>query len=219
VQEVTYGQNGWHPHVHSLWIGEGFTSDGDLDLFFGPMWKRWAAGARSVGLDSPLPKGSEWHIVGGDLSGTKLGDYLTKGYDAAAAIGMEMTQTQSKIARAVNRTSPTWTILGDAINGETQPLKLWWEWEKASKGRRQIAWSRGVRERFGLEVTEKTDEEIAAEAIGTEKDVIVHITREGWSELVRNPALIPQVLDVAENFGQDGLSVWLAGHNIEHWRV
>jgi hypothetical protein len=216
VQEVTYGQNGWHPHVHSLFMGEGLDTEGDIDRFFGPLWKRWAAGAASVGLDAPLPVGSEWHRVNGDVSGTKLGDYLSKGYDAAAAIGMEMTQTQSKVARAVHKTHPTWELMTDAINGETRGLNLWWEWEKASKGRRQIAWSRGCRERFGLTKAEQSDDEVAGEVIGTASDAIVHITRQGWSDLVREPALIPQILDNAENSGQAGLSAWLNAHHIQH---
>jgi hypothetical protein len=36
----------------------------------------------------------------------------------------------------------------------------WWEWEKASKGRRQIAWSKWLREWADLG-REQTDEEIA----------------------------------------------------------
>jgi len=219
VQEVTYGANGWHPHVHALFIGAGLETEADIDRFFVPMWKRWAAGAKSVGLDAPLPKGSEWHRVNGDLSGTDLGEYLSKGYDAAAAIGMEMTQTQSKVAQGVHKTRPTWELMQGAIDGEVRPLNLWWEWERASKGRRQIAWSKGCRERFGLHLDEQTDDEVAAEVVGTEADVIVHITRQGWSDLVRTPALIPQVLDVAESLGQAGLSSWLSDHQIQHRKV
>lgn len=220
VQEVTFGVNGWHPHVHSLFIGSGLNSDAEVERFFMPTWKRWAAGAQSVGLEAPLPRGSEWHLVnGGHLSGTALGEYLSKGYDAAAAIGMEMTQTQSKVAQGVHKTRPTWELMQGAINGEVRPLRLWWEWEQASKGRRQIAWSRGVRERFGLVEVEKSDDEIAAEAIGTERDALVHITRDGWGQLVHEPALIPQVLEVAEQTGQAGLSKWLIDHGIEHRRV
>lgn len=217
VQEVTYGRNGWHPHVHALFIGEGFRSESDLEEFMGRLWKRWSAGVQSAGLRAPLPQASDSRIVGGDLYGTKLGEYLAKGAGAAGSIGMELTSTQSKIARARHSTHSVWELLDQAIDGEVAGLARWWEWEKASKNRRQISWSRGLRDRFALE-NEKTDDEIADEELGSVDDTLVVIRREGWATLVQQPLLIPVVLQVAEE-SPTKLSAWLTGHNIEHWRV
>lgn len=218
VVEVTYGENGWHVHVHALVFGEDITA-GTLDTLGNGMWSRWSKGLQSMGLDAPLPVASEWHIVGGDLEGTAIGEYLAKGAKGAGAIGMELTQTQSKVARTVHGTQPVWTILDQAVTGETAPLRLWHEWEKGSKGRRQIAWSKGLRERLGLLVDEQTDEEIAAEELGRKDDTVVWITRHGWAHMVRYSDLIPDVLTVAEQLGQDGLSEWLHHHGIDHRRA
>lgn len=40
-------------------------------------------------------------------------------------------------------------------------LELWLDWEQGSKGMQQLVWSRGLKERVGVD--EKQDEEIVAE--------------------------------------------------------
>lgn len=219
VVETTHGRNGWHVHVHSLMIGEHLQSDADLEALMSPMWQRWSRGLQSAGLDAPLPVGSEWHLVGGDLTGTNLGEYLAKGAAASGAIGAELTQTQSKIARGVHSTNSHWQLLEDGpVNGEVAGLRLWWEWEKASKGRRQIAWSRGLREALGI-TAEKTDEEIAAEQLGTRDDTVMLITRMGWASIVQRPHLIGELLTAAEHLAPSDLSRWLDQHQVEHVEV
>jgi hypothetical protein len=220
VVESTHGRNGWHVHVHALIFAEGISSEPELVRLMEPMWQRWSAGLQSVGLLAPLPVGSEWHLVGGDLSGTALGEYLAKGAGAAGAIGMELTQTQSKVARSVHSTDSHWQVLRDGpVNGEVAGLRLWREWEKASKGKRQIAWSQGLRERLGLVLEEKSDDEIAGEELGTSDDTVVWITRPGWSALVREPELIGPTLTAAESMTARDFSVWLWAHGIEHRRA
>lgn len=220
VVEVTHGRNGWHVHVHALIFAHGIGAPGGLDALMEPMWDRWSAGVQSVGLRAPLPVGSEWHVIGGDLSGTKLGDYLAKGAGAAGALGAELTQTQSKIARGVHSTSSHWSLLNDGpVNGEVGALKLWWEWEKASKGKRQIAWSQGLRDRLGLVLDEKSDEDVAKEEIGSEDDTVVFITKLGWALIVREPHLIGQLLTAAETMRPADLSAWLWVNGIDHRRA
>jgi hypothetical protein len=220
VVEVTHGRNGWHVHVHALLFAHGFTSDDDVDDFMRPMWGRWSKGVQSAGMRAPLPVASEWHRVGGDLAGTALGDYLAKGAAAAGSIGAELTQTQSKVARSVHGTDSHWSILRDGpVNGEVAALARWWEWERASKGRRQIAWSQGLRDELGVGIVEKSDDEIAAEQVGTDDDTVVWITRPGWAWLVANPSMIGPVLTSAENMGVAEFSAWLWSHGIEHRRT
>ena len=218
VVEVTHGRNGWHVHVHCLVFGTGITR-ANLDVLGSSMWGRWSRGLVAAGLDAPLPIASEWHVIGGDLDGTALGEYLAKGLDAAGSLGMELTATQSKVARAAHSTSSVWDLLeAGPVLGDRAALEAWWEYEQGSKGRRQIAWSRGLRERFGIGV-ELSDDEVAAEAVGTEADTLVWITRPGWARLVSKPWLLPKVLDRAETGGAAGLSSWLTEHGVDHERV
>ena len=215
VVEVTHGRNGWHVHVHALIFGTGITR-ANLDGLCMPMWERWSRGLQARGLEAPLPVASEWHVLDGDMTGTAIGEYLSKGMVAAGNIGAELTQTQSKVARSVHSTSSVWELLKSGpVDGETWALNAWWEWERGSKGRRQIAWSQGLRDRLGVG-EELTDDEIAAEELGTSDDTLVWITRRGWASLIARPWVIPQVLDQAEQVGAAGLSAWLRSESIDH---
>lgn len=219
VQEVTIGRNGWHPHCHTLLFARGLDT-ASLEVLHQSMWERWARGVKASGLSAPLPHASDVQLVGAaDLVGTKLGEYLTKGADASRALGMELTQTQSKVARAVHSTVPVWDLLDSAVHGEADPLWLWHEWERASKGRRQITWSQGLREMLGIRAAEQSDEEIAAEEMGTEDDTVVVITRAGWDSLVRRPWLIVQVLEAAEQSTPKTFSEWLWTNAVDHRRT
>ena len=220
--ETTVGRNGWHPHVHALIFGHELDAS-NVDELGERTWRRWASGAKSRGLDAPQPQASDWQFVGGDLSGTKLGKYLagiTIDKEATAgALGMELTQTQSKVARFRHSTITQWELLDSAIDGEVDALRLWGEFERGSKGRRQISWSKDLRALLGLDVVEKSDEDIAAEELGSRDDSVVCITPEGWSRLVARPWLLPEVLNKAESLGPEGLSGWLQSEGIDHWRV
>jgi hypothetical protein len=218
VVEVTHGRNGWHPHVHALVFARDL-DDQSLGLLLSRMFDRWAAGAVRKGLAAPLARASDAQMVtGADLSGTALGDYLAKGADAARGIGLELTQTASKVAQATHSTRPVWAILEDAQHGEADPLWLWHEWERASKGKRQISWSAGLRDLLGIG-HEAADEDIAAEELGERDDTVVWITRQGWDSLVRRPWLISEVLDQAERLSPSGFSDWLTDQGVEHRRA
>jgi len=224
AQECTHGVNGFHPHTHSVWIGEGFTDDQAVDDFFEPMWERWSRGAIAAGLSAPTIEGQEWHLLDGDFADTQMAEYLStaKAFgvtsDTAKRIGMELTQTQSKTATGIYKTVPVWDLLTAANWGEVGPARLWHEFEKASKGRRQINYSRGLRKRFGIEQPEKTDEQIAAEELGVDQDTIVWIERLGWARLLEL-GLVHTPLDIAEQSGQMALCQWLQEHDIDHRRV
>jgi hypothetical protein len=80
-------------------------------------------------------------------------------------------------------------------------LGRWHEWERSSKGARQIGYSRGLRDRFHVVEPEKSDEEIAAEEMGSEADTLLWITPRGWASMVLHPMRMPALLAAAENGG------------------
>jgi hypothetical protein len=222
VVEVTIGKNGWHIHIHALLFADDLTVS-NLNVLADAMWNRWSAGLQSAGLRAPTLDGQNWHMVEEAGDGSTIGDYLAKWFSepkAAAAIGAEMTLTQSKVTQKVHSTRPVWALLEEgALDGEAGPLWAWHEWERGSKGRRQIGWSTGLREELGLLLPEKTDEEIAAEELGSADDTVVWITRQGWGDLLHKPKLIPDVLNAAEQLSVDGLCEWLTENGIEHRRA
>ena len=217
ANEVTWGlANGWHPHVHALVIAApGF----DVEALGTSMWRRWASAAERAGLDAPLIRGSEWHRVTGAEASSTMGEYLSKGPDAAGAVGRELVASTGKTARSRHSTITPWQVLKEFIdNGEVHMGKTWGEWELASKGRRQLGWSKGVRDRFGVGA-ERADEDIAGDELGSADDTVCVITPKGWDSLVKRPWLIPKPLEVLELEGWDALQTWLLANGVEYTPV
>lgn len=208
VWEVTTGRNGWHVHVHAVVVFDQGGSVDRLDQVASGMFGRWSRGLEAAGLDAPLRRGQEWHLVAGDDGGQSVAEYLAKlGRSAAggAALGLELTHVRPGRSRSALATAPVWSLLDQAADGEAAAIHGWHEWERASKGRRQVGWSKGLRALLALPEVERSDDELAAEELGTAADTLVVITPAGWSSLVRTPHRLPLVLDAAEVGGLSGL--------------
>jgi hypothetical protein len=207
VWEVTHGANGWHVHVHAVLILEE-----DLPTWEQVpegMYRRWSAGLVAAGLDAPLLIGQDWHIVRGDQAADEVAGYLLKmAEDPAFALGGELAYSSPGRARAGLKTVPPFALLERlAQTGEADLLDLWHEWETASKGKRQIGYSRGLRERYG--VVEIEDQAIVDEAIGSVEDDLVAWSRSGWRELVKVPEHMSRLLDLAESGGTPAVTAAL----------
>lgn len=177
--EVTQGDNGWHVHTHWILFVSGSTTAAQAAALGDSIYGRWANGCVAMGLTSPAPEhGVDIRMVLGD-DFTDLGKYFAKqvynGRRDVSGAASEVVAGGFKKARKGNRTP--FQILGDIVaNGDEADLKLWHVWEKYSKGRRQLSWSRGLRDLVGLN-DELTDEEAAAKELGGE--LVMSIT---WSE-------------------------------------
>lgn len=155
--EVTYGSNGWHPHNHILLLTREQVTD--FALHRDELSKIWIACCTKSGLSAP----SMEH--GLDV---RDGTYAEK-YVSKWGLEHELTKGHVKKGRA-NGMTPfdllQYSILDGTKNGRTAD-SLWQEFAIATKGARQLVWSRGLKSL--LAIAEKTDEELAQE---TEKDSI-----------------------------------------------
>jgi hypothetical protein len=218
--EVTHSwHNGWHVHVHCLVFLDG-TPDAPqrYERLSVGMFNRWASGLQAMGLREPLLAGQDWHEIKGadDLA---LGQYLSKSVDPGT-IGVELTSSQTKGA-TWSKTLPPWAYLNAARTlGDAGALRVWHEYELGSHGRRQLTWSRGLRELLGIG-QEQTDDEIAAAEVGTKSDTVAYITGAGWWSLCTRERvhLVPEILDVVKAGGWGALSAFLELHEIEHMRA
>jgi hypothetical protein len=215
VIETTTGRNGWHVHVHSLLFVAGTVTDDQVEDFGGWSAARWSRAVVRQKLPAPLAIGQDVRVIR-DVRDSALADYLAKmdeGGRPADALGLELTHTQSKTARDAHSTRPVWDLLTDVAAGDADALDLWHEWEAASKGRKQLFWSRGLRRDLLGATPEREDEVIASEEAG-DRDLL-WITPDGWASLVASPGLIPKVLDAVEH--SLGLLVdFLTSHGIDH---
>lgn len=104
-----------------------------------------------------------------------------------------MARADLKQGRAGGRTP--FEVLDDfRWTGDTDDLIVWREYERATKGRQAITWSKGLRQL--LTAADRTDEEIAVEEIGGEDLAVIH--GDDWRHIVRVPGLAALILDHVE---------------------
>lgn len=245
VVEVTHGRNGWHVHVHAVFLLAGKATDVTVARMHSAMFDRWSAGLVAAGFAAPLRVAQDARLVrdghvaelaayfakavdlpgseGGPVSGVRDARVRATGPrhgstpDAGRALGLELTQTFTKDRRSALGTLPPWRLLDLVLeDGDAGALDLWHEWERGSKGRRQISYSVGIRDRLGVGAV-KSDDDVAAEVVGDED--LVLITTDGWSQLVARPHLIAQLLDAADRGGLRAAREFLDVHRIDYVEV
>ena len=200
VWEVTHGSNGWHVHVHVVLVLDGATTPDSFNEVASGMFQRWSHGLQASGLRAPLVQGQEWHLVGGERAGEDLAGYIASATKSGAdSMGFELTHSMPGRARSGLKTRPPFELLADLVEtGEKRALQLWHEWETVSHGKRQIGWSKGLRDLLRVGV-EASDEEVAAEELGSAADDLVVIEADGWKAMRRHPERIPVLLAATES--------------------
>lgn len=158
VVEATYGDNGWHPHIHVLYVFNRAVSDAEIDALADAEFAAWAAGAKVSGLGAPLRERYELTRAAGPID-----SYFTKTvyYERSMSVdkvGQELASAITKKGKAGGRTP--FQILADYVaDRKPEDLALWTEWERTSYGRRAMTWSRGLKAMAGID--DVTDEDIA----------------------------------------------------------
>lgn len=186
VLEVTHGRNGWHPHFHVLLFLDGGMSPHQVKSILAPTWQD-ACEKRG------LPRPSDEHGV--DVRG---------GQDAAAYVSKwglehEMTKGHLKASRSAKGATP-WALLAEYQETRCKrSAALWMAYAAAFKGRRQLCWSKGLRDL--LAVVEMDDAEIAAQE-DSASVVLAELTDDQWRDVLttRSEASLLQVAE--ENPGE-----------------
>lgn len=201
VVEVTYGENGWHPHMHLLLILKTTWSPEVIRRLWYPIW---LDGCRKAGLEDP----SEAHGVRVD-DGARAAQYVTKW-------GMDSELTKGHLKKGRKSVNP-WDLLRahalglehhaiapelrDVLRGlgidEQRAGALFLVFFGAFKGSRQLYWSNGLRALLGLEA-EKTDEQLAQEEMDKAAALLATLTDEQRHDLIRTKNL-PTLLILAED--------------------
>ena len=175
AQEVTYGDNGWHPHFHLLVFTQGDMHSSVVRYCYDKAW-------RSACVASGLP---EPHQVHGCTvqDGREAAKYVSKW-------GLEDEMTKANAKQTKRKGLSPWGLLRavlDADDPEYPPEragKLFQVYAKAFHGRRQLYWSNGLRDLLGLS-RELTDEELAAKAEDEQATVLATITIGQWRAIRR----------------------------------
>lgn len=197
-REETHGENGWHPHTHELIFATP-----------GAGVRAWAE-ARHAGYDAALQKhyalrsiagsgGLDIRVLNLEEARQEVAAYMGKieKTESATAAAGELTAGawQKNARRRTSRTS--WQLLRDAADGDERAGQLWGEYERATKGRRQLVWSPGLRGLLGLDGVELTDDELAEENDQDQEDVALILAAD-WPTIYADQQVLSDLLEVCE---------------------
>lgn len=196
--ETTWGPStGWHVHIHALlflpdaeraatalgniWLGDETTKRRTVGML-----ERWQRQAAKRGRHA-VAEGQDAHVVVADTQST-VADYLAKSV-LDGDISKELARGDMKVA-AGQRFTPFQLLA--LVAGGKHPEKaglvrrLWREWEDASRGRRQMALSRGLADYLavaGLTGDDETDgvlTDIAADAFSLNVPALESDKQHNW---------------------------------------
>jgi len=214
--EVTYGRNGWHPHFHELMF---LSPDVDPDALLDALRVLWLLKLEKQGRDASWENGVDLQTAN-----SRVADYVAKygrdPVDAGWTLSHEMAKASTKTSHPDGMT-PFQLLLeyGENIGqglADEWPAHKFREYAAAFKGKKQLEWSRGLRDRLGLN-DEATDDDLATE---DREDAVwlASLTRDQWNIVLGNDVR-GQLLDVASAAGAAGniepLRQFLAAFGIE----
>lgn len=162
--ELTYGKNGWHPHLHQLWFFDKRLTAQEVERIRADLFEAWRAACVKVGLPAPLEFTKQGRALGVDVRrALSAEEYLTKfAHERQWAPEREMASQHSKKGRG-GRTA--FQLLADYAQGDREAGALFRTFAGATLGRHQLQWSRGLLERLralGFDDVLASDEELAA---------------------------------------------------------
>ncbi len=235
--EITAGANGWHPHLHLLIF---YRAKEDVALNRMECLRNyWAKCVRRAGLGETNEHGFD--VRGGDFAAEYVAKFgkEPKSYLVWSA-AHELTKSHIKRGKLSSLTpfdllrlveAQTSVSIGDRTITPEIAAGMFIEYAEAFHGRRQLTWSRGMREALGLDA-EKTDAELAKEAETTKPpkvEILATLSNEDWKLILSRNAR-GAVIYVAEQYRSGAHIRALIGklresppndehwHGIVHWR-
>lgn len=198
--EVTYGPNGWHPHLHLVLLTGDPVTPSLRDEVYRALEIPWLdetakhgfRGLEGIAVDVR-------RLVDEPNALERVAGYVTKSETAH----LELARGDRKRPWE-GGSYHTWDLLQAAGDGEVWALHAWWEWEATAAGRRAIEWSRGLRDRLGLGAA-RSDEEIVEDVEDLDEVELIAVVTDGdWLRL-RRCGLVVTLLEAVEDRGAAGL--------------
>lgn len=194
--EVTHGRgreinNGWHPHFHILL----FLDQSHQSLEWAEDWAFtvWVNACRLAGL--PLPNRRHGVTL---QDGAQASSYVAKmGHEQASTWGLDSELTKGHIKRAGDKGETPFDLLRSCLAcDDPQGRKLFFEYAQGFRGKRQLVWSRGLRELLDLDVV-LSDAELAA-VQEEDASVLAALSRADWRVVLKFDAR-GEVLELARH--------------------
>jgi len=180
-KEVTYGYaNGWHPHLHQLVLYWSENREDEiLELIKDELYPVWKNRCEKVGLGSPS------YEHGLDVrGGHSAAEYLVKfGKEQKWGLDKELTKGNSKKSNDDNRYTP-FDFLREYIQTESKDMtRLFLEYADAFHGSQFVTWSKGLKQKYGIDDSVQKDEEIA-NSVDELAKLIGRINLNDWKKIL-----------------------------------
>lgn len=188
VMEVTYGINGWHPHLHIALL---YKNEIDLKYMNDKMYDLYEKACNKFGFRIEYPFGL--HLQ----SAEDAEKYFSK--HGTWSIEQELSKSHIKKAKSLNGLSPFDLLRKYLLTEKQYYLNLFVEYAENFKWKRQIQWSQGLKQHFKID--EKTDEELAKESV-ERADLLGRLTFDDWKIILRYD-LRAKFLELVEKYGFD----------------
>lgn len=192
--EMTFGQNGWHPHIHALML-----ADANMNRLSADLSDRWLRILQTINRSGLTGIACDVRT-----SNDAIADYLAKwGHqpidpEATKArywsMEHELAKATSKRAKGIHR-NPFQILHDTSIPSDKQSRALFREYAATTKGKRQLEWSRSPNLHKMAGVTEVTDEEIM-QLHDQDAYLLARLSVEQWHIVLRNAA-VSTLIDLA----------------------
>lgn len=212
--EVTYGDNGWHPHIHLLNFHDKEIEPWEMEDYEDRFYQLWSSACTKYGLSASREHGTKLEDA------TQADQYIGKWGDLVErkwGIDSEMTKSNIKKGRE-NSLTPFDFLRIVVEDGDITYKPQFAEYAEAMRGRTQLYWSRGLKERFLID--DKTDEQIATSKEDP-ADLLGALTWQDWKYIIVNNKRA-ELLDLVEKHGYDtalkkiGIKKEAAATNSDH---
>jgi hypothetical protein len=152
--EITYGANGFHPHIHAIMC---------FDAIFDEITLIECENSLKVRFEGILSHSGAYasreHSVKMTDDFQEVRDYISKFGKMPKMIKTEgwtieneLTSGHTKTARTKDAVTP-WVLLLLSTDGDKQAGEIFREYYRTVKGRNQLVWSRGFQARLGVDIT------------------------------------------------------------------
>ncbi len=207
--EITYGQNGWHPHKHILLFFKYDITPETIEelrqqltkVYLQSLWKLGGSGLDRVAVDVQEAKSEK----------QKYAEYMAK-FDknpSDRVWGVEAEMTKSHVKTVAQGGKSYWELLKDlSLTGEYKYLLLVREYAKFTKGKQSLVYSKGLRKKLGL-LQEISDIELAKEQ-DQEAILLARIAKDIWREISK-AGLRGQLLEVSHDGDLSKIEAFLWG--------
>lgn len=190
--EVTYGENGWHPHIHLLLMHENEIEPWDWTSMEDKLYSMWSGACAKNGLETSREHGLKMHDAAEASTYIgKWGDLMDKRWGTDS----EMTKANIKKGRAGSMT-PFDFLRAIVEDGDLEYKTKFQEYAAAVKGKQQLVWSPGLKKKFLID--DKSDEEVANEKI-EEADLLGVLDWQEWRYILQNNLRFALLKEIEEN--------------------